>query len=115
MAGKWDEAVSESNEVVVLARRLSFARGIAGALGIQALVQIYCGELEEAAACLAETHEVFGGGGTQDHNIFNQVAIAEMALSLEQGDAARASDAGERLQQDACGRWLFLPGAGAHR
>ena len=108
MAGKWDEAVSESNEVVVLARRLSFARGIAGALSIQALAQIYRGELEAAARCLAETHEVFGGGATQDHNIFNQVAIAEMALALEQGDAARARDAGERLQQEPAGGGFFF-------
>jgi hypothetical protein len=36
------------------------------------------------------------------------VAIAEMALALEQGDAARARDAGERLQQEPAGGGFFF-------
>ena len=56
----------------------------------------------------AETHEVFGGGATQDHNIFNQVAIAEMAVALEQGDAGGARSAGDRLKQAPEGGGFFL-------
>ncbi|HEV7129708.1 MAG TPA: AAA family ATPase [Ktedonobacterales bacterium] len=108
MAGKWDEAVRESAAVVALARRLSFARGIAGALSIQALTQAYRGDLEAAARSLAETQAVFGGGARQDHHIFNQVAVAEMALALEQGDAASAQDAGEKLQEQPTGGGFFL-------
>jgi tetratricopeptide (TPR) repeat protein len=65
MAGKWDEALRESAEVVALARRLGFARGITGALGMRALVHVYRGDLDEAATCLAEAHEIFGGGSTR--------------------------------------------------
>jgi len=99
MAGKWEEALRESAEVVAVARRLGFARGIAGALSRRALVHVYRGDLDEAATCLAEAHEVFGGGTMLDHNIFSQVALAEMMLALEQGDSAGALAAAKRLDQ----------------
>lgn len=99
MAGKWDEALRESTEIVATARRLGFARGIAGALGMRALVQVYRGDLDEAAACLAEAHEVFGGGTILDRNIFSQVAITEMMLALERADAAGILAAAKRLDQ----------------
>jgi DNA-binding CsgD family transcriptional regulator len=97
MAGKWEEALRESIEVVSLARRLGSARGIAGALGMRAQVHVYRGDLDEAAACLAEAHEIFGGGSMFDHNIFRQVAIAEMMLALERADAAAVLAAVGRL------------------
>ena len=97
MAGKWEEALRESVEVVALARRLGFARGIAGALGMRAQVHVYRGDLDEAAACLAEAHEIFGGGSMFDHNIFRQVAVAEMMLALERADAAAVLAAVGRL------------------
>src|SRR5438105_5924698 len=99
MAGKWDEALRESSEVTALARRLGFARGIAGALGMRALVHVYRGDLDEAGTCLAEAHEVFGGGAMPDRNIFNQIAIAEMMLALERADAAGVLAAAKRLDQ----------------
>lgn len=99
MAGKWEEALRESVEVVATARRLGFARGIAGALGMRALVHVYRGDLDEAAACLAEAHEVFGGGIILDRNIFSQVAITEMMLALERTDAAGILAALSRLDQ----------------
>ncbi|HEX6483041.1 MAG TPA: LuxR C-terminal-related transcriptional regulator, partial [Ktedonobacteraceae bacterium] len=99
MAGKWDEAMRESDELVALARRLGFARGIAGALSIRALVRSYCGDLDEAAACLAEAHAIFGGGTTFDHNIFRQVAIAEMILALERANVADVLVAVKKLEQ----------------
>jgi DNA-binding CsgD family transcriptional regulator/tetratricopeptide (TPR) repeat protein len=99
MAGKWDEALRESVEIVATARRLGFARGIAAALGQRALVQVYRGELDEAAACLAEAHDIFGGGSMFDHNIFRQVAVAEMMLALERADAAGVMAALSRLNQ----------------
>lgn len=99
MAGKWEEALRESAEVIALARRLGFARGIAGALGMRALVYVYRGDLDEAAACLTEAHEVFDGGIIRDRNIFDQVAIAEMMLALERGDKADALVLMERLNQ----------------
>jgi DNA-binding CsgD family transcriptional regulator len=99
MAGKWDEALRESAEVVALARRLGFARGIAGALGMRGLVHVSRGDLDEAAACLAEAHEVFGGGAMPDRNIFHQVAIAEMQLALERAEAAGILAALSRLDQ----------------
>jgi DNA-binding CsgD family transcriptional regulator len=97
MAGKWEEALRESIEVVSLARRLGSARGIAGALGMRAQVHVYRGDLDEAAACLAEAHEIFGGGSMFDHNIFRQVAVAEMMLALERADAAAVVAAVGRL------------------
>jgi DNA-binding CsgD family transcriptional regulator len=97
MAGKWEEALRESIEVVSLARRLGSARGIAGALGMRAQVHVYRGDLDEAAACLAEAHEIFGGGSMFDHNIFRQVVIAEMMLALERADAAAVLAAVGRL------------------
>ncbi|HET8853652.1 MAG TPA: LuxR C-terminal-related transcriptional regulator, partial [Ktedonobacteraceae bacterium] len=99
MAGEWEEAQRESVEVVALARRLGFARGIAGALGQRALVHVCHGDLDEAAACLAEAHEVFGGGIIHDHSIFNQVAIAEMMLAIERADTAGILAALSRLDQ----------------
>jgi len=99
MAGKWDEALRESAEVVALARRLGLARGIAGALGMRALVHVYRGDLDEAAACLAEAHEIFGGGAMSDRNIFHQVAITEMMLALERADAAGILTALSRLDR----------------
>jgi len=99
MAGKWDEALRESAEVTALARRLGFARGIAGALGMRALVHVYRGDLDEAATCLAEAHEVFGGGAMPDRNIFHQVARAEMLLALERADAAGILAALSRLDR----------------
>src|SRR5258707_3188323 len=97
MAGKWDEALRESAELVATARRLGFARGIAGALGMRALVQVYRGDPDEAAACLAEAHEVFGGGIILDRNIFSPLAITEMMLALERADAAGILAALSRL------------------
>ncbi|HKF38282.1 MAG TPA: LuxR C-terminal-related transcriptional regulator, partial [Ktedonobacteraceae bacterium] len=88
MAGKWEEALRESAEAVALARRLGLARGIAGALGMRGLVHMYRGDLDEAAACLAEAHDIFGGGTMFDRNIFRQVALAEMMLALERADKA---------------------------
>ena len=99
MAGKWDEALRESAEVVALARRLGFARGIAGALGIRAMVHVYRGDLDEGAACLAEAHKVFGGGTMFDLNIFRQVALAEMVLAIERADAAGVPAALSRLDR----------------
>jgi DNA-binding CsgD family transcriptional regulator len=99
MAGKWDEALRESTEVIALARRLGFVRGIAGALGIRALVHVYRGDLDEAASCLAEAHEIFGGGAMPDRNIFNQVALTEMLLALERADAAGIQAALSNLEQ----------------
>ncbi len=99
MAGKWDEALRESAEIVAVARRLGFARGIAGALGMRALVQVYRGGLIQAAACLAEAHEVFGGGIILDRNIFSPLVITEMMLALERADAAGILVAAKRLDQ----------------
>ncbi len=99
MAGKWDEALRESAELVTLARRLGFARGIAGALGMRGLVHVYRGDLDEASACLAEAHDIFGGGTTFDRNIFRQVAIAEMMLALERADVAVVLADVKRLDQ----------------
>jgi DNA-binding CsgD family transcriptional regulator len=99
MAGKWDEALRESAELVATARRLGFARGIAGALSMRGLVHVYRGDLDEAVACLAEAHDIFGGGTMFDHNIFRQVAVAEMMLALEQADAAGVVAALSRLDQ----------------
>jgi DNA-binding CsgD family transcriptional regulator len=99
MAGKWEEALRESAELVAMARRLGFARGIAGALGMRGLVHVYRGDLDEAAACLAEAHDIFGGGTVFDRNIFRQVAMAEMMLALERADAAGVLAALSRLDQ----------------
>jgi len=99
MAGKWDEALRESAEVIALARRLGYARGIAGVLGMRALVHVYRGDLDEAAVCLAEAHEVFGGGAMPDRNIFNQVAITEMMLAIERADATGILVAAKRLDR----------------
>jgi predicted ATPase/DNA-binding CsgD family transcriptional regulator len=99
MAGKWDEAQRESTELVATARRLGFARGIAGALSMQGLVHVYRGDLDEAAACLAEAHDIFGDGTMFDHNIFRQVAVAEMMLALERADAVGVVAALSRLNQ----------------
>ena len=62
MAGKWDEALHESAELVATTRRLGFARGIAGALSMRGLVQVYRGDLDEVFAGLAEAYNIFGGG-----------------------------------------------------
>jgi DNA-binding CsgD family transcriptional regulator len=97
MAGDWDDARRGSDEVVAMARRLGSARGIAGTFSVRALVHTYMGELDEAAVCLAEAHEVFGGRAERDRNIFSQVVAAEMVLSLEQGDATGALAAAHRL------------------
>jgi len=99
VAGKWDDAQRESGEVVAAARRLGFVRGLAGALTTRALVHVYRGDLDEASACLAEAHEVFGGAAALDFNIFNQVASGEMILALEQGNTAGVLAAMERLNQ----------------
>ena len=99
MAGKWEEALRESAELVATARRLGFARGIAGALGMRGLVHVYRGDLDEAATCLAEAHDIFGGGTMFDHHIFRQVAVAEMMLALERADVAGVVAALSRLDQ----------------
>jgi DNA-binding CsgD family transcriptional regulator len=60
---------------------------------------VYRGDLDEAVACLAEAHDIFGGGTMFDHNIFRQVAVAEMLLALERADAAAVVAALSRLDQ----------------
>jgi DNA-binding CsgD family transcriptional regulator/tetratricopeptide (TPR) repeat protein len=99
MAGKWDDALRVSAEVVALTRRLGFVRGLAGALGVRARIHVYHGELDQAAACLAEAHEVFGAGAALDFNIFGLVRAAEMMLALEQRNAAGVLATMERLDQ----------------
>ena len=61
--------------------------------------RVYRGDLDEAAACLAEAHEVFGGGIILDRHIFSPLAITEMMLALERADAAGILAAAKRLDQ----------------
>ncbi len=51
------------------------------------------------SACLAEAYQIFGGGTMFDHNIFRQVAVAEMMLALELADTAGVVAALSRLNQ----------------
>ncbi|MGH7911867.1 MAG: ATP-binding protein, partial [Candidatus Dormibacteraceae bacterium] len=98
MAGNWREAFRGGVEMVAMARRLESARGTAGGLGFLALVQVHLGDLDQAAASIAEAHESFGAGSADDRNIFNVVATAEMMLALERGDAGQALTAGRAFE-----------------
>ncbi len=99
MAGNLIDALHSSLQGLAMARRLESARGTAGALSFLALVQLYLGDLDQAAASITEAYEAFGAGSARDHNIFDVVSTAELMLALEREDPARALAIGRGLEE----------------
>jgi len=111
LLGNWEEAVRASGEAVAMARRLGARRGLAGALSVQALIQVHRGDLKEAGNSISEAYEVFGGDATIDRNIFDYVAAVELMLALEQGKQDAIVTAADRVRRmgAAGGVQLLVP------
>jgi DNA-binding CsgD family transcriptional regulator/tetratricopeptide (TPR) repeat protein len=108
MAGNWTDALHRGIQLLAMARRLESARGTAGALSFLALVHLHLGDLDRAAASIAEAHEAFGAGGARDRNIFDVVSTAEMMLAIEREDPAKALAFGGRLEEARTGGGVNL-------
>jgi len=96
-AGAWDDALSGSADALALARRLDTPRQVAGALSVRAIVLTLRGDVREAQACLDEAVSAYGVGDVSDRNIFNVTSLAEVMLSLELGEAVRATELARAL------------------
>jgi len=86
----WEEVLRSADELLALGYRVGFARGVATALAGRAFVFAHRGRPEEAARCVAEAREVYGGAAAADRHIFTVVEIAEAAAALAAGDPERA-------------------------
>jgi len=103
LLGNWEEAVWASAEIVAMARRLGARRGLAGALSVQALIQVHRGNLKEAGTAISEAYGVFGGDATVDRNIFDYVAAVQLMLALEQGKQDAIMTAADRVRRMGAG------------
>ena len=115
MAGKWEEALRESVELVA---RLAASDLLEASLvhsACRALVHVYRGDLDEAAACLAEAHEIFGGGTMFDHNIFRQVAHRRNDAGPRASRCGWCSGRCEQAGPDAYADRFSTPGTGTAR
>ncbi|HEX2372523.1 MAG TPA: LuxR C-terminal-related transcriptional regulator, partial [Actinomycetota bacterium] len=87
----WEEAMRGADELLAFGYRVGYARGVATALAGRAFVFAHRGRPEEAARCVAEAREVYGGGAAAaDRHIFTVVEIADAAAALGAGDPERA-------------------------
>jgi DNA-binding CsgD family transcriptional regulator len=86
----WDEALRGGEELLALGYRVGLPRGVAAALAGRAFVLANRGRSGEAARCVAEAREVYGGAAAADRHIFTLVEIAEATAALAAGDAERA-------------------------
>jgi DNA-binding CsgD family transcriptional regulator len=86
----WEEVLRGSDELLALGYRVGHARGVATGLAGRAFVFAHRGRPEEAARCVAEAREVYGGATAADRHIFTVVEIAEASAALAAGDPERA-------------------------
>src|SRR6266540_3727024 len=86
----WEGVLRDADELLALCYRVGYARGVATALAGRAFVFAHRGRTEEAARCVAEAWEVYGGAAAADRHIFTVVEIADAAAALAAGDPARA-------------------------
>jgi len=92
VADAWEEVLRAGDELLALAYRVGFARGVATALAGRAFVFAQRGRPEEAARCVAQAREVYGSAAAADRHIFPVVEIAEAAAALAAGDPERARE-----------------------
>ena len=86
----WDGVLRDADELLALGYRVGYARGVATALAGRAFVFAHRGRPEDAARCVAEAREVYGGAAAADRHIFTVIEIADAAAALAAGDPARA-------------------------
>jgi DNA-binding NarL/FixJ family response regulator len=87
----WDGVLRDADELLAHGYRVGYARGVATALAGRAFVFAHRGRPEDAARCVAEAREVYGGGAAAaDRHIFTVIEIADAAAALAAGDPARA-------------------------
>jgi DNA-binding CsgD family transcriptional regulator len=86
----WEEVLRAADEMLALGYRVGFARGVATGLAGRAFVLAHRGRPEEAARCVADAREVYGGAAAADRHIFTMVEIAEATAALAAGDPGRA-------------------------
>jgi ATP/maltotriose-dependent transcriptional regulator MalT len=87
----WEEALRGADELLALGYRVGLARGVAAALVGRAIIFALRGRPEEAARCVAEAREVYGGGAAAaDRHLFVIVEVAEAIATLAAGDPKRA-------------------------
>jgi DNA-binding CsgD family transcriptional regulator len=90
VADAWEEVLRGADELLAFSYRIGFARGVATALAGRAFVFAYRGRPEEAARCITEARDVYGGAVAADRHIFTVVEIAEATAALAAGDPERA-------------------------
>jgi ATP/maltotriose-dependent transcriptional regulator MalT len=86
----WEEVLRGADELLALGYRVGYARGVATGLAGRAFVFAHRGRLEEAARCVAEAREVYGGAAAADRHIFTVVELAEASAALAAGHPERA-------------------------
>jgi ATP/maltotriose-dependent transcriptional regulator MalT len=88
LTARLDEAERLSAETLALARRVGPPRFVPAALAVRGVLLTVRGELEVAAALVAEARIA---GSPEDRTVFDFVDFADGLLSLERGNAARAT------------------------
>src|ERR1700694_4105625 len=94
LCGRFEKADRLSAQTLTLMQRVGPPRLLPGVLASRAFLLALRGQLDEAAALLADPR---AGGPPADRNVFDVVDFADAALAMERGDYARAAEQLERL------------------
>jgi DNA-binding CsgD family transcriptional regulator/tetratricopeptide (TPR) repeat protein len=86
----WEAVLRGADELLALGHRVGYARGVATGLAGRAFVLAHRGRPEEAARCVDEAREVYGGAAAADRHIFTVIELAEATAALAAGDPERA-------------------------
>jgi DNA-binding CsgD family transcriptional regulator len=86
----WEGVLRGADELLALGHRVGYVRGVATGLAGRAWVFVHRGRAEEAARCVAQAREVYGGAAAADRHIFTVVEIAEAVAALAADDPERA-------------------------
>jgi DNA-binding CsgD family transcriptional regulator/tetratricopeptide (TPR) repeat protein len=86
IAGAWDVAAANADDLFALSHRVGSRRGVAGALCLSALVRTGRGHLSEAVACLREARSNYNEGFASDQHLLGLGEVCEAMVLLGRSD-----------------------------
>jgi DNA-binding CsgD family transcriptional regulator len=89
-AGDWTAALRRTSDDLDLAQRVGFTRAAAVGLGLQALVFVRRGRLDEAADQVSEARRLFGKWSTADRHVFELLDVVEGMIALARNEVDHA-------------------------
>src|SRR4029453_9755844 len=89
-AGDWQSALRRTFNGLDLAHRVGFTRAAAAALGLQGLVFVRRGRLDEAADRVSQARRLFGRRSTTDRQVFELLDVVEGMIALARHEVDHA-------------------------